>query len=45
MLPEKDGPFTVQSKVRTKELIKAGFGNRDHYDLPLNVLEDSRIRK
>ncbi len=38
---EKDGPFTVQSKVRTKELIKAGFGNRDHYDLPLDVLEDN----
>ena len=40
---KKDGPFTVQSKVRTKELIKAGFGNRDHYDLPLNVLEDSEF--
>lgn len=37
---EKDGPFHVQSKERTKELIKLGFGNRDHYDLPLDVLED-----
>lgn len=40
---EKDGPFTVQSKIRTKELIKAGFGNRDHYDLPLDVLENSKF--
>lgn len=37
---EKDGPFHVQPINRTKELIKMGFGNRDHYDLPLNVLED-----
>ena len=37
---EKDGPLHLQSKERTKELIKLGFGNRDHYDLPTNVLED-----
>lgn len=37
---EKDGPFHVQPINRTKELIKMGFGNRDHYDLPLDVLED-----
>jgi len=37
---EKDGPFRLQSKIRTKELIKMGYGNRDHYDIPLDVLED-----
>lgn len=37
---EEDGPFHIQSIKRTKELIKLGFGNRDHYDLPLNTLED-----
>lgn len=37
---EKDGPFHIQSKIRTKELIKMGFGNRTHYELPLDILED-----
>ena len=39
---EEDGPFRVQSKIRTKELIKMGFGNRDHYDIPMEVLEDPK---
>lgn len=38
---EKDGPFQIQSKIHTKELIKMGYGNRDHYDIPLDVLENS----
>lgn len=37
---EKDGPFHVQSKDRTHELIKMGFGNRTNYKLPQNILED-----
>lgn len=37
---EKDGPFHIQSKIHTKELVKMGFGNRDHYDLPLDTLEN-----
>ena len=37
---EQDGPFHVQSKDRTRELIKMGFGNRNDYKLPQNILED-----
>jgi hypothetical protein len=37
---EKDGPFHIQSKHRTKELVKMGYGNRDHYDLSLDILEN-----
>lgn len=37
---EEDGPLHIQSISRTKQLIKMGFGNRDHYDLPLEVVED-----
>jgi len=40
---DKDGPFRIQSKIQTKELVKSGYGNRDHYDLPLDVLENSEF--
>ncbi len=39
---EKDGPFHVQTKSRTKELLKSGFDNRSNYNLPLDVLEDPK---
>ncbi len=39
---EKDGPFHVQSKSRTKELIKMGFDNRSNYNLPTDVLENPK---
>ena len=39
---EKDGPFHVQTKDRTIELIKMGFGNRDNYKLSLDILEDPK---
>lgn len=37
---EDDGPFTVQSISRTKELIDKGFGSRSDYDLPSDILEN-----
>ena len=37
---ENDGPFTVQSISRTKELIGKGFGNRSDYNLPSAMMED-----
>jgi hypothetical protein len=37
---EKDGPFTVQSIDRTKELLDMGFGDRFDYKLPLDIIED-----
>lgn len=39
---ENDGPFTVQSITRTKELIDMGFGNRLDYNLPFDVVEDPK---
>lgn len=39
---EKDGPFRLQSKIHSKELVKQGWGNRDHYDIPLEILEDPK---
>jgi len=39
---EKDGPFMIQSRQRTKELIKNGFGSRHDYKLSLGVLEDPK---
>ena len=39
---EKDGPFHVQTKDRTKELIEMGFGNRFDYKLPQDILEDPK---
>jgi hypothetical protein len=38
---ENNGPFMIQSKERTKELIKMGFGSRHEYNLPMNIVEDS----
>jgi len=38
---EKDGPFQIQSKIHSKELVKKGWGNRDHYDISLEELEDT----
>jgi len=40
-----DGPFHVQSMERTKYLMNAGFGNRDDYKIPLDVLEDPQYDK
>jgi hypothetical protein len=37
---DKNGPFHIQSRKRTKELIKGGFGTRADYKLPVEVLED-----
>lgn len=37
-----DGPFHIQPKKRTKELMKKGFGNRDNYNLPVQVLENPK---
>ena len=37
---ENDGPFMIQSRSRTKELIKNGFKNRHEYGLPHSVVED-----
>jgi len=39
---EKNGPFHVQTKGRTKELMKKGFGSRKNYNLPNEVLEDPK---
>lgn len=36
---EMDGPFHIQRKKRTKELIKMGFGNRNNYKIPVQELE------
>ena len=37
---EDDGPLHIQTKERTKELVKLGFKTRREPGLPLNVLED-----
>lgn len=37
---ELDGPFHVQSRDRTKELMKLGFKNRQDYGISSQVLED-----
>lgn len=34
------GPLEVQSIKRTKELVKMGFGNRNNYNLPDNIIND-----
>lgn len=39
---EKNGPFHVVTKSRTKELIKMGFGHRGNYKLPTQVMEDPK---
>lgn len=39
---EEDGPFHVQTKSRTKELIDLGFDNRNNYNISPDVLEDSK---
>lgn len=39
---EDDGPFNVQSKERTKELMKLGYKNRNNYNLPQDVLENEK---
>ena len=44
-ISEKDGPFHVQSVERTKYLMNKGFGTRDNYDLPPEVLEDPKYVK
>jgi hypothetical protein len=36
---EKDGPFHIQGKKRTKELIKMGFGNRNNYKISTEELD------
>jgi hypothetical protein len=43
---ESDGPFHVQSRDRTKELMKMGFKNRQDYGISLQILEDpEHVRK
>jgi len=39
---ENDGPFMIQSKQHTKELIKKGFDSRHEYNLPKEVIEDPK---
>jgi hypothetical protein len=39
---KEHGPLHVQSKERTKELIKNGFGGRHKYNLPTSVVEDPK---
>lgn len=38
---DENGPTHIQSKERTKELIKKGFGSRADYKLPVEALEDT----
>lgn len=39
---EQDGPFHLQPRPRTKELIKMGFGSREDYKLSQDILEDPK---
>ena len=39
---EDDGPFNVQSKERTKKLMKMGYKNRSNYNLPQDVIENEK---
>jgi len=39
---DKDGPLHIQSIERTRKLIDMGFGNRNEYKLPSDVLEDPK---
>jgi len=39
---EDCGPFTIQSIERTKELMKMGYGTRESYNIPQEVLEDPK---
>lgn len=39
---EEHGPLHVQSKERTKELIKLGFGGRHQYNLSMEIVEDPK---
>jgi len=39
---EDDGPLHLQTRERTKELIKMKFGTRDNYNLPDEVLNDPK---
>ena len=36
---EKDGPFHIQPRERTKELMRMGFGDRDHFNISSQELE------
>lgn len=40
---DDDGPLHLQSKSRTKELVKMGFNYRSDYNLPDNVVEDPKF--
>jgi hypothetical protein len=37
-----DGPFNVQTRERTIDLMKLGYKNRGNYNLPLDVMEDEK---
>ena len=37
---ESDGPFHVQSMERTRYLMDAGFGTREDYNVPKEILDD-----
>lgn len=39
---EDDGPFHIQSRQRTKELIKRGFSGRGNHNLPDDVVNDPK---
>tara|TARA_B110000495_G_C22927316_1_gene541988 strand:- start:306 stop:1175 length:870 start_codon:yes stop_codon:yes gene_type:complete len=39
---EKHGPFHVQSKSRTTQLMKMGFGNRSNYNVEIEELENKK---
>jgi len=39
---DNNGPLHVQSKQRTKELVRKGFGGRHDYNLPNDIVEDPR---
>jgi len=38
----RNGPFHIMSKQRTKELVKMGFKSRHEYKLPNEVMEDPK---
>ena len=42
---ESDGPFHVQSMERTRYLMDAGFGTREDYNVPKEILDDPEYIK
>ena len=38
-----DGPFHFQPLEQTKKLMRDGFGTRENYNIPLEIIEDSNL--